>query len=384
MNMKKAILALLALFGFGLPAQAVTIVQLTSNNYKDALPQISGNYVVWQGQAGGNWEIFLHNLSTSTTTQITNNTTDDTSPQVDGDYIVWLGGGIAGKIYYYDISTSGPVTEVPISGSPVNSSPQIANGYITWTSTTVGAGVNPGETFLYRISTGTTTNISAPTDPGNGFDDVGVKINATMVGWNQVDEQSNYDPSDDVTTYMIYDIATASAAPAAADFTWPDSPQMDGNLSVYSISDGADREIFLRYQNRLTKQITDNSIRDTYPRISGTTIVWVGGTGAAAEIYTTTVPDTDGDTVIDTFDNCTNVADSDQRDTNSDGYGNMCDADLDNDGDTDKDDAALFRAAVGSSGGDADFNGDGTVDNTDRQMFRDMEGSPPGPSGLAQ
>jgi len=384
MNMKKTILALLALFGFGLPAQAIE--QLTSNNYRDALPQISGNYVVWQGKVGGNWEIFLHDLSTSTTTQITNNTTDDTSPRIDGNYIVWLGGGIAGKIYYYDISTSGPETEVPTPGSPVNSSPEIANGYIAWTSNTMGAGANPGEAFLYSISGGTTTNISAPTDPGNVFDDVGAKINAAMVGWNQIDENGNYDPSDDITTYMIYDITMASAAPAANNFTWPDSPQMDGDLSVYSRSDGADREIFLRYQNRLTKQITDNSIRDTHPRISGTTIVWVGGTGAAAEIYTTTVPntDTDGDGVTDAFDNCTNVANSNQRDTNKDDYGNMCDADLDNDGDTDKDDFDLFKAAVGTSDGDADFNGDGTVDNTDRQMFRDMEGSPPGPSGLVQ
>lgn len=386
MNMEKTIssMVLAALFGFCLPAQAVTIVQLTSDNNKDALPQISGDHVVWQKRVGGNWEIFLHDLSTSTTTQITANTSDDVSPQIDGNFITWLGGGFAGNIYYYNISAGGPVTAVPATpGQHVNSPPQIANGFITWVSSTVSTSVDPGEIHLYQISTGTTTNISAPSDPGNLFDDLGCQINASMVGWNRIDDLGNTDPSDDVTTYMIYDIATASATPAAADFIWSESPQVDGNLSVYSKSDGTDREIFLQNDKLLSKQITNNNSSDTYPRISGSTLVWVGGEGTGAEIYTMTDTDVDGDGVTDSFDNCTNVTNSDQRDTNSDGYGNICDADLNNDGITDKDDMRILRAAVGSTYGDADLNGDGSVDNADAQLCRSMLGSPPGPSALA-
>ena len=48
---------------------------------------------------------------------------------------------------------------------------------------------------------------------------------------------------------------------------------------------------------------------------------------SGAEVY-----DTDDDGIPTTLDNCTLVANADQRDTNGDGYGNVCDPDLNNDG----------------------------------------------------
>ena len=42
--------------------------------------------------------------------------------------------------------------------------------------------------------------------------------------------------------------------------------------------------------------------------------------------------DTDGDGIADELDNCLNKSNPAQIDTNSDGYGNACDADYNNDG----------------------------------------------------
>ena len=92
-------------------------------------------------------------------------------------------------------------------------------------------------------------------------------------------------------------------------------------------------------------------------------------------------PDTDGDGVIDTLDNCILVANSDQRDTNNDGYGNICDADLDNDGQVGFSDFGLFRSAFGTADPDADFDGNGSVGFSDVGIFRSLFGSAPGPSG---
>lgn len=96
--------------------------------------------------------------------------------------------------------------------------------------------------------------------------------------------------------------------------------------------------------------------------------------------------DSDNDGVADVQDNCTLVFNTDQRDTDGDGYGNICDADLDNDGTVNTVDYAMFRAAFGGTAPltlaqeDADFNGDDKVNTIDYAIFRSFFGKVPGPS----
>ena len=98
-----------------------------------------------------------------------------------------------------------------------------------------------------------------------------------------------------------------------------------------------------------------------------------------ADTVTEPVVDTDGDGVADNLDNCKLVANFNQRDTDGDGYGNICDADLNNDGIVNQLDSGLFRAAFGSTNANADFNGDGIVNQLDAGIFRARFGSAPGP-----
>jgi hypothetical protein len=99
--------------------------------------------------------------------------------------------------------------------------------------------------------------------------------------------------------------------------------------------------------------------------------------------------DADLDSVEDASDNCVDVANPSQRDTNHDGYGNACDADYNDSGSVDMADFALFRAAFNSSTGDpsydpdVDANGSGTITIADFATFRRGFGRTPGPSGLA-
>jgi hypothetical protein len=110
------------------------------------------------------------------------------------------------------------------------------------------------------------------------------------------------------------------------------------------------------------------------------------------DFTTARAQDTDHDGISDTADNCTQVANGNlvldagghsQLDTNGDGYGNACDADLDNNGIVNFADLALFRAAFGTTNANADLNGSGGVVNfADLAIFRGLFGRPPGPSGL--
>ncbi|MFK7886800.1 MAG: endo alpha-1,4 polygalactosaminidase [Gammaproteobacteria bacterium] len=91
--------------------------------------------------------------------------------------------------------------------------------------------------------------------------------------------------------------------------------------------------------------------------------------------------DSDGDTIDDNADNCTLVSNSDQRDTDADGYGNLCDADLNNDGVINVIDLGLFRDVFFSADPDADFDGDGVVNVIDLGILRASFFGAPGPSG---
>ena len=110
--------------------------------------------------------------------------------------------------------------------------------------------------------------------------------------------------------------------------------------------------------------------------------------------------DTDGDGVDDFIDNCILRANgpllpdaglNSQLDTDLDGFGNICDADLDNTGTVNLGDFFQFRSVFGSPApgvapftlpDHADFNGNGLVDLGDFNAIRGAFGSAPGPSGL--
>ena len=92
--------------------------------------------------------------------------------------------------------------------------------------------------------------------------------------------------------------------------------------------------------------------------------------------------DTDGDTVFDHLDNCTLIGNTDQRDTDNDGYGNACDPDFDNNLIVNASDLAFFKTKFFTSDPDADLNGDGVVNAADLATLKIFFFKPPGPSAL--
>ncbi|MEO1035137.1 MAG: Ig-like domain-containing protein [Pseudomonadota bacterium] len=106
--------------------------------------------------------------------------------------------------------------------------------------------------------------------------------------------------------------------------------------------------------------------------------------GNAVGIATVTVNvivDPDNDFIDASEDNCTEAANTPQRDTDGDGFGNFCDGDFNNDGFTNFADLSLFRATFGTTDPDGDLNGDGIVNFSDLGIFRGLFGKAPGPSG---
>jgi FtsP/CotA-like multicopper oxidase with cupredoxin domain len=98
-----------------------------------------------------------------------------------------------------------------------------------------------------------------------------------------------------------------------------------------------------------------------------------------AAVPESAAPDVDGDGVPDALDNCSERVNSEQRDTDNDGYGNLCDPDLDNNGIVDMLDFVRLRTAWGSRDTDSDFNADGIVDMQDFLVLFGFFLEPPGP-----
>lgn len=120
-----------------------------------------------------------------------------------------------------------------------------------------------------------------------------------------------------------------------------------------------------------------------------------GLTGTQSFTLAVTDPliDTDNDGIPDANDNCIHqpngplipdAGGNSQRDTDNDGFGNICDADLDNSGMVNIADFVMFRAVFGqvaqssAEAENADLNGDGIVHLSDFVLFRSMFGQAPG------
>lgn len=101
--------------------------------------------------------------------------------------------------------------------------------------------------------------------------------------------------------------------------------------------------------------------------------------------------DRDGDGIENHADNCPEEPNADQRDTNEDGYGNLCDADVDGDGIVDSSGGTIYplddrgdleaitlTARNGPYQPDHDLNGDGRVDEQDLAIVRMALFRPPG------
>ena len=92
--------------------------------------------------------------------------------------------------------------------------------------------------------------------------------------------------------------------------------------------------------------------------------------------------DEDGDAVPDFRDNCTLAVNPDQRDSDGDGFGNLCDGDFDGDCIVNPGDLTIFRTRFFSTDPDADLDGNGVVNPGDLTIFRNLFFLPPGPTGL--
>ncbi len=91
-------------------------------------------------------------------------------------------------------------------------------------------------------------------------------------------------------------------------------------------------------------------------------------------------PDSDADGVISFMDNCLNISNSSQLDTDRDGYGNLCDADYDGSCDVNFIDFSMLADAFLTPNSNFDLTGDGVINFLDVARFSELFLGTPGPA----
>jgi hypothetical protein len=98
--------------------------------------------------------------------------------------------------------------------------------------------------------------------------------------------------------------------------------------------------------------------------------------------------DSDGDGLANHEDNCVEHPNPDQRDSDDDGFGNVCDGDFDQDGVVGVADWLILSQVFGATEadgryrGEVDMDGNGGIGGSDYMLFGSGWGGSPGPSGL--
>ncbi|MBI5618445.1 MAG: PQQ-binding-like beta-propeller repeat protein [Gammaproteobacteria bacterium] len=278
---------------------------------------------------------------------------------VNDSYIVLRNGYGYFHVAQNDIGFSDPVT-LTVKTSPnmggyasgYSPAGPRSSAYIYYSPSTSNGPADYAESFNYVISDGTRSALAT--------------VTVQVVTFKAQDDTAITNVDDPVTVYVGSNDLGFDSMVTVGLYSTP----LHG--LVASGSYGPSSAVALTYQPGPGFKGTDSF---QYAIDDGTHV-------GIATVTVNVIIDADHDKVDDGVDNCLGVANADQRDSDGDGFGNACDADLNSDGVVNFPDLAIFRTRFAGHDASADFDGNGIVSFADLAFLREHFGKKPGPSAL--
>jgi PGF-pre-PGF domain-containing protein len=253
---------------------------ITDNPASQEKPSISGDYIVWQDNRNGNWDIYLHRRSTGEETQLTTDPGKQWMPIVRGNYVAWYDDSTSStNIVLYDIregavkATIDADAKTTISGGSTEFKPALSERYVAWVNASDGERV-----WYYDIEAGTSGPVST-----NKVTQSWPSLYGSIVTWE--DRRVNADiymtdlddPSGEERRITFDTSEQVSPAISASIIAWEDMRVPARSIFMYDhVSGGEEMSVVL------AKDTRDEHL---YPAVSGNTIVWQRGRGPDSNLY---------------------------------------------------------------------------------------------------
>ena len=250
-----------------------TEIHLTpQGNLDHANPAISGNYVVYSGQAPDDpiYRVYLYQIDTATTSLLTS--PDDQTyrvlPAISGNYVVWSEFDTGyGRIMLHNLITNSSLVTSPDSEILDNSFPSISGDYVVWQA--MDSSNSTYSIWLHRIIANETVCI---TPPGGSSSQ-----QAPSISGDRIVYADGFGGEWDI---MEYNISTRERHKISLQKVVNNNPQtaIDAKLVAWVDKSEAYGNIYLfDRMNRTLSLLTPadmNYSSRTGPSVSGDRIVW--------------------------------------------------------------------------------------------------------------